>query len=149
MDTLTPAERSARMSRIRSKDTTPELRVRSLLHRSGYRYRLHRDDLPGSPDIVFARRSKVIFVHGCFWHAHRKCKIANQPKSRQRYWSDKFAANISRDKRNTRRLRRSGWEVCVVWECETRNAKLLETRLKAFLDQHNKDNLERGRHGTK
>lgn len=134
MDTLTPAERSVRMSRIRSKDTKPELLVRQLLHRLGYRYRLHRRDLPGAPDLVFHGRSKIVFVHGCFWHSHARCKVANKPKSRRSFWLEKFARNIERDRRNVADLRDLGWQVHVVWECETRNTELLAARLSKFLD---------------
>jgi DNA mismatch endonuclease, patch repair protein len=134
MDTLSVAERSIRMSRIRSTDTKPELRVRRLLHRLGYRYRLHRRDLPGAPDLVFPARSKVVFVHGCFWHAHQRCKIANKPKSRRAFWMAKFARNVARDRINQRLLRRSGWSVLVVWECETRDSDSLTARILNFLD---------------
>lgn len=143
MDTLTIAARSIRMSRIPSKDTKPELLVRSLLHRLGYRYRLHRRDLAGSPDIVFPSRAKVIFVHGCFWHAHKNCRLANRPKSHRRFWYEKFMRNISRDKASQRRLRRTGWGVCVVWECETRNITLLESELSEFLGVPGNNNLGR------
>src|SRR5437899_9244114 len=97
MDTLTVAERSERMARIKSKDTKPELRVRRLVHRLGYRYRLHRKRLPGKPDLVFSSRRKVIFVHGCFWHAHEGCKVANQPKTRGEFWASKFMRNRQQD----------------------------------------------------
>lgn len=139
MDTLTPAERSVRMSRIRSKDTKPELRVRSLVHGLGYRYALHRRDLPGAPDLVFPSRSKVIFVHGCFWHAHQECKVANSPKTRRAFWTAKFQGNIERDKRNEERLTKAGWEVAVVWECEIRNAGDLTARLSQFLGRPGTD----------
>ena len=133
MDTLTPRERSIRMSLIRSTDTKPELRVRKLLYRLGYRYRLHRRDLPGKPDLVFPGRSKVLFVHGCFWHAHDGCKVANKPKTRSEFWNKKFLRNVARDKRNIGQLRGQGWHVYVVWECETRDATFLEARLARFL----------------
>ena len=102
MDTLTAAERSERMARIRSKDTKPELRVRQLVHRLGYRFRLHQKDLPGRPDLVFASRRKVVFVHGCFWHAHEDCSVANRPKSRSEFWNAKFERNRFRDPKNQR-----------------------------------------------
>jgi DNA mismatch endonuclease (patch repair protein) len=133
MDTLTAAERSIRMSLIKGKDTKPELQVRKLLHRAGYRFRLHRRDLPGTPDLVFPGRLKAVFVHGCFWHAHRGCKDSNVPKSRRAYWLDKFSRNVKRDRRSVRELRKQGWEVHIVWECETRNAALVEKRLSTFL----------------
>jgi DNA mismatch endonuclease (patch repair protein) len=130
---MTTAERSERMARIRSKDTKPELLVRRLLHRLGYRYRLHRRDLPGVPDLAFPGRKKVVFVHGCFWHAHDGCKVANQPKTRQPFWQSKFERNKKRDRANQRSLKQDGWEVCVVWECETKNREQLALRLSSFL----------------
>jgi DNA mismatch endonuclease (patch repair protein) len=133
MDTLTTAQRSARMALIRSKDTKPELTVRRLVHRLGYRYRLHRKELPGTPDLAFIARRKVIFVHGCFWHAHETCKVANKPKTRRSYWSSKFRTNVARDRRNERLLKRSGWEVLTIWECETGALTALASRLVTFL----------------
>ncbi|HOX49912.1 MAG TPA: DNA mismatch endonuclease Vsr [Fibrobacteria bacterium] len=132
-DTLTPSSRSALMSRIRGKDTKPELVVRSLLHRMGFRFRLHRRDLPGSPDIVLPRLGVVVFVHGCFWHRHHRCKGATTPKSNADFWQDKFAANVERDKRNRRDLRRLGWKVVVVWECDLKKPRKLETKLRSVL----------------
>lgn len=137
MDTLTPRERSERMSRIRSKDTKPELAVRRLLHALGYRYRLHRRDLPGVPDLVFPARRKAIFVHGCFWHGHPGCKVANRPKSRTHFWDEKFKRNRERDELNTTRLADQGWDVLTVWECETKNPVELVKNLKHFLDSPN------------
>ena len=133
MDTLTPKERSARMSRIRARDTKPELLVRGLTHRMGYRYRLHRRDLPGSPDLVFSALRKVIFVHGCFWHRHPNCKLARLPKSRQSFWVPKLTANRARDLVNQARLSDSGWDSLVVWECETRDQETLADRIRTFL----------------
>jgi DNA mismatch endonuclease (patch repair protein) len=133
MDTLTIAERSERMARIKSKNTKPELRVRQLLHRLGYRFRLHRKDLPGSPDIVFPTRHKAIFVHGCFWHAHEACKLANRPKSRQHFWDSKFERNKLRDAANLKALKQNGWKVYTVWECETISERRLSLRLSRFL----------------
>src|SRR5262245_43917835 len=120
MDTLTKDERSARMSLIRSKNTQPELRVRRLLYSLGYRYRLHRRDLPGVPDLVFPSKRKILFVHGCFWHAHDNCSVANRPKTRHSFWTNKFERNKERDRANVRSLRRAGWQVLTIWECETR-----------------------------
>jgi DNA mismatch endonuclease, patch repair protein len=133
MDTLTPLQRSERMGRIRSKDTKPELQVRRLLHGMGYRYRLHRRDLPGAPDLVFGARRKVIFVHGCFWHAHQSCSIANRPKSRQEFWDDKFARNRERDATHVEALKARGWDVRTVWECELKDRDKLTSRLLSFL----------------
>ncbi|MES0075780.1 DNA mismatch endonuclease Vsr [Mesorhizobium sp. M0058] len=137
MDTLTPKERSRRMSLIRSKDTKPEVQLRSMLHAEGYRFRLHRRDLPGAPDIVFPSRRKAILVHGCFWHAHEGCKTANIPKTRTDYWQLKFARNKARDMENESRLHHLGWQTLVVWECEiNEKAKLLRT-VVAFLGSKN------------
>lgn len=132
-DTLTTDQRSARMRLIRGKDTTPELVLRRLLHRMGYRYRLHASRLPGKPDIVFSGRRKVIFVHGCFWHGHEQCSIAHVPKSRSDYWREKFHKNRQRDATSIARLAESGWSAMVVWECELPQTALLAEQLKKFL----------------
>lgn len=116
MDSLTPAERSDRMSRIRGKDTVPELTVRRYLHSRGFRYRLHVSNLPGKPDLVLPRYSVAIFVHGCFWHAH-SCQKGRVPATRSSFWERKFCTNRVRDARNVRALRRMGWRVLTVWEC--------------------------------
>lgn len=118
MDTVTREHRSSIMSRIRSKDTVPELAVRTLVHGMGYRFRVHRRDLPGSPDLVFPSRRKIIFVHGCFWHRHEKCALSRMPKSRVDFWTSKLNANVARDIANTKSLRKAGWKVLVVWECQ-------------------------------
>lgn len=118
MDIMSKEKRSWIMSRIRDRDTKPEKRVRSLLHGMGYRFRLHRKDIPGRPDIVMPKYATVVFVHGCFWHRHRGCKYAYQPKSRVEFWKEKFRKNVERDKRKTRELKRLGWRVLIVWECE-------------------------------
>ena len=117
-DSLTPAERSERMSRIRGKDTKPELALRKVLHGLGLRYRLHGAGLPGKPDLVFPKYKTVVFVHGCFWHRHAGCSIATIPKSNTPFWSDKFAKNVARDARVGESLQASGWSVLVAWECE-------------------------------
>lgn len=134
IDPLTVGQRSELMSRVRSKDTEPEMRVRRLVHRMGYRYRLHAKELPGRPDLVFRPRRKVIFVHGCFWHRHDGCARASTPKTRTSYWEDKFRKNVIRDRRNLLDLAELGWDVIVVWECETRDLDQLATRLAGFLD---------------
>ena len=134
MDTLTPAERSERMSRVRSKDTKPEMLVRSLIHKMGYRYRLHARDLPGNPDIVLPSRGKIIFVHGCFWHRHGRCKNTRWPKSKLDFWEPKLEANHRRDKVVRRSLRGMGWKLMVVWECQLANATKLAIRLRRFLE---------------
>lgn len=123
------------MARIRGKNTTPELVVRRLLHSLGYRYRIHRADLPGTPDIAFIGRRKAIFVHGCFWHQHEGCSKASMPKTREAYWSKKFSTNLERDSRKLKELARMGWKVLVVWECETKNKELLVDTLKEFLER--------------
>ena len=133
MDTLTAAQRSERMASIRSKDTKPELFVRRFLHGLGYRYRLHRRDLPGAPDLVFSSRKTAVFVHGCFWHAHEGCKIAHCPESRPGYWARKFERNKARDLKNEQALRQAGWNVITVWECQTREVSALEHQLPPLL----------------
>jgi DNA mismatch endonuclease, patch repair protein len=137
VDTLTPAQRSKRMSRIRGKNTEAELTVRKLVHGMGFRYRLHRKDLPGTPDLVFSKRRKVIFVHGCFWHRHPspKCRLARLPKSRLDFWEPKLTENRERDVRNEQKLTAAGWQVLVVWECELRDRMQLECKLKCFLGE--------------
>jgi DNA mismatch endonuclease (patch repair protein) len=117
-DRLSRERRSWNMSRIRSRDTQPERIVRSALHRAGYRFRLHRRDLPGRPDIVLPRYHTAIFVHGCFWHRHKQCRLAYTPKSRVTFWTEKFRRNVERDRENTAALRKLGWRVITVWECE-------------------------------
>src|SRR5450432_2555578 len=135
MDTLSPAERSERMSRVRSKDTKPELLVRSLVHRMGFRYRLHDRSLPGNPDLVFPSRSKVIFVHGCFWHRHRmRCEFTRWPKSRLEFWGPKLEQNHERDRVVRSARRKLGWQVLVIWECQLKNSEAVVAKLRAFLE---------------
>jgi DNA mismatch endonuclease, patch repair protein len=122
------------MQAVKTKDTGPEIAVRRLLHRLGYRYRLHRKDLPGRPDIVFPGRKKAIFVHGCFWHAH-DCAKGRAPKSRLEYWGPKLARNVARDAENVAALRTLGWTILTVWQCELHETKALERRLRTFLDE--------------
>ena len=121
------------MSAVRGTDTKPELAVRCLVHAMGYRYRLHRKDLPGKPDLVFAGRRKVVFVHGCFWHRHESCRKATEPKTRADFWAEKFKANVARDRRVEEELSDQGWTSLVIWECETKDTASLAERLKAFL----------------
>lgn len=130
-------EHSALMARIRARDTQPEIFVRRLLHKQGYRFRLHAKDLPGQPDIVFRGRKKAIFVHGCFWHCHEGCKRASMPKTRTAYWKPKLEANRKRDAKSLSALEEMGWRVMIVWECETsiRNQDVLRDRLKDFLKE--------------
>ena len=134
-DRLTPLKRSALMAKIKSKDTGPELRVRRVAHALGYRFRLHRKDLPGRPDLVFPRLRKAIMVHGCFWHRHPGCKQASKPKSRVDFWQAKFLRNMARDADALMALEILGWDVLVVWECETEGVagKGLEERVRGFL----------------
>jgi DNA mismatch endonuclease (patch repair protein) len=131
-DTRSPLQRSAIMRAVSTKNTGPEIVVRRMLHREGYRFGLHRRDLPGSPDIVLPKHSKIVFVHGCFWHGH-KCRYGRPPKSRSEYWLPKLAANKKRDLRNRAALRRVGWSVLVVWQCETRDPESLRTKLLKFV----------------
>ncbi len=133
MDTLTAEQRSRVMSRIRGKDTQPELAVRSLAHRLGFRFRLNRKDLPGKPDLVFPRLRKVIFVHGCFWHTHSCRRGQSTPTTNAKFWKTKRQSNAVRDRSNLRALRRAGWKVLVVWECQIRKLGSLEKRLTTFL----------------
>ncbi len=133
-DTLSPAERSERMGRVRNKDTKPEMRVRRLVHSLGYRYRLHYGRLPGRPDIAFPERRKVIFVHGCFWHRHEGCSRCRMPKSRREYWAPKLEKNRLRDIETRAKLEELGWDVLVVWECETEEAAGLPGRIMSFLE---------------
>lgn len=121
------------MRQIRSRDTKPELIVRSLLHRLGYRFRLHRSDLPGRPDIVLPKLRKVIFVHGCFWHQHRRCIDGRLPKSRRSYWIPKLARNVARDKSNRQKLGKMGWKSLVIWDCATATLDELQAVLNRFL----------------
>jgi len=121
------------MRRIRSKGMRPELAVRSLVHRMGYRFRLHRKDLPGKPDLVFVSRRKVIFVHGCFWHSHKACDTAHMPKSNLAYWRPKLERNRERDTRNIEALAAAGWKPLIIWECETKHEENLGKRIAAFL----------------
>lgn len=133
LDIMTPVERSKRMSLIRSKDTRPELAIRSLVHGMGYRYGRHDSKLPGHPDIVFKSRRKVIFVHGCFWHLHRACPNSRPPKSKLDYWRPKLEGNVARDRKVRSKLRHLGWDQLVIWECELRNRERLARRIQEFL----------------
>ena len=126
-------KRSEIMSRIRGRDTEPEMIVRKIAHGLGFRFRLHRRDLPGSPDLLFPRYRAVIMVHGCFWHRHPGCKYASSPKTRVRFWEDKFEGNVVRDRRNEGALDGLGWRVMVIWECETRDREAVAERIVDFL----------------
>lgn len=133
VDSISKRKRSQVMSRVRSKDTRPEMLVRRMVFGDGYRYRLHARDLPGHPDIVFRSRRKVILVHGCFWHRHA-CSLARIPKSRVGFWTEKLEGNRLRDDRNRGRLARKGWRILVVWECQLSNLDRVRARIRRFLD---------------
>ena len=134
-DVLSPDQRRYNMSRIRNRDTRPEMLVRSLVHRMGYRYRLHKSDLPGKPDLVLVRYKKIIDVYGCFFHMHN-CKYGKvTPATNKEFWQTKRQSNVERDLRNQKSLRENGWRVMVVWECETRDLRLLKKRLLSFLER--------------
>lgn len=132
-DHITAEHRSWNMSRIKGKNTSPERIVRSILHRMGYRFRLHRTDLPGKPDLVLPKYNTAVFVHGCFWHRHPGCKYATNPKSNTEFWQQKFRRNVERDRKNQAELRRNGWRIIVVWECELHDMEILTKRLRKAL----------------
>ncbi|HTT78770.1 MAG TPA: very short patch repair endonuclease [Stellaceae bacterium] len=133
MDCMTAEQRSRNMARIRGRDTVPEMVVRRLLHRLGYRYRLHDRYLPGKPDLVFRAKRCILFVHGCYWHRHPGCRFAFVPQTRADFWTRKFARNVERDRRVTQELQDTGWRVLVVWSCEVGNVDELSANLVAFL----------------
>lgn len=130
-----PEDRSKVMRAVKGRDTEPEMTVRRLTHGMGYRYRLHRKDLPGNPDLVFPTRRKVIFVHGCFWHQHHCSRGARLPKSNRNYWTPKLRRNKQRDAEHQIRLREMGWSMLVIWECEVKHTDALVARIKAFLEE--------------
>ena len=135
MDRITKERRSWNMSQIKGKNTKPEIRVRKTLHQMGYRFRLHRRDLPGCPDIVLPRNRTAIFVHGCYWHRHKGCSCAYTPKTRIAFWTKKFVENVARDHRRQAELRELGWRVQVVWECQTTDRDVLTRRLLDITEQ--------------
>jgi len=130
------------MARVHSKDTTPELIVRSTLHRLGYRFSLSPKKLLGKPDIVLSRFHKLIFVHGCFWHQHKGCKASERPSSNSDYWNKKLDRNVLRDKKNITSLRKAGWDVLIIWECQIRRETILLNKLESFLKKPNKGFLQ-------
>ena len=136
MDTFTKEQRSKCMSRIRAKNTTPELKVRTALHKAGYRFRLYDTSMPGRPDLVLQRHKTVVFVNGCFWHHHKGCKKAYWPKSNRTYWIQKIKRNVLHGKRVVKQLEKEGWRVIMIWDCQTRNP---EEIVKVFRKQFNKD----------
>lgn len=133
-DVFPSEKRSWIMGRVREKNTSPELKVRSLIHRLGFRFRLHKKDLPGKPDLVFPSRKKIIFVHGCFWHGHDCSRGEREPKSNTEYWVEKIRRNAERDARHRSDLKALGWDVLVVWECELKDAEALSSRITSFLE---------------
>jgi len=142
MDTLTKQRRSWNMSRIKGSNTGPERVVRSILHRMGYRFRLHRKDLPGKPDITLPKHKTVIFVHGCFWHRHKGCKDATLPKTRPSFWRNKLEGNAVRDRLKERALRKAGWRVLVIWECRTIDIHRLRNQLQMQLHHSDYQHLK-------
>ena len=132
-DIVDAKRRSEMMAGIRGRNTAPELAVRRIAHRMGLRFRLHRNDLPGRPDLVFPKHRVVVFVHGCFWHRHKGCRHASTPKSRTVFWTRKFAANVERDARQQAALSTLGWRILVIWQCETRDEVAVERRLAALM----------------
>lgn len=145
VDNRTPESRSALMSRIGPKNTAPEMKVRRLLHKLGYRFRLHTKDLPGKPDIVFPARRRVVFVHGCYWHAHG-CAKGRPPRSNQDYWAAKLARNKARDAEKRFELQTLGWRVLEVWQCETKVVETLAEKLVTFLGPATKNSIDIGRY---
>lgn len=140
-DIFSPEKRSWNMSRIRSKDTKPEKVVRSLLHKMGFRFRLHANTLPGKPDIVLPKYQTAIFVHGCYWHRHEGCKYAYTPKTRIEFWEKKFDNNINRHKKVENELKQSGWKVFVIWECEIKDTDKLINRITKMLTKKREEEI--------
>ena len=133
VDHLTPEKRSWNMSKIRGKNTKPEMLVRSVLHKMGYRFRIHRQNLPGTPDIVLPKYKTVIFVHGCYWHRHSGCKRCTTPSSNKKYWLKKFQRNIEKDRENVKELKQLGWDVLIIWECEVKDINTLQNQISSKL----------------
>ncbi|EIM62984.1 very short patch repair endonuclease [Desulfobacter postgatei] len=136
MDVFTREKRSQIMSRVSGKNTKPELIVRSLLHNMGYRFRLHRNELPGKPDIILPKYKKIIFVHGCFWHGHIDCPRAKRPTTNKKFWNEKLNKNIERDKVTLNNLKQLGWDVLTVWTCEVKSIEKLRNKLFSFIEGH-------------
>ncbi len=132
-DIFTKEKRSWIMGQVRGWDTKPELFVRSIVHRMGFRFRLHRRELPGNPDLVLPKHKKAIFIHGCFWHGHKGCSRSNRPATNKAFWKKKLDRNIQRDNNNVRKLRRLGWKPLVIWECETKNPERIWEKIERFL----------------
>jgi len=142
MDKFSATVRSKLMSRIKSKNTNPELRVRSVLHALGYRFRINRRDLPGTPDIVLPKYQLCIFVHGCFWHRHLLCKRATMPATRRQFWEEKFSKNVYRDKISHQLLLDLGWQVLTIWECQTRKTETIVAALDFLFKLNERNNIE-------
>lgn len=134
MDVFSGKKRSQIMSRVSGRNTKPELLVRSLLHNMGYRFRLHRNDLPGKPDITLPKYKKVIFVHGCFWHSHLNCPRSKRPTTNEKFWREKLDKNMKRDKASVNKLQELGWDVLVVWTCEMKDTENLKNKLFSFIE---------------
>jgi DNA mismatch endonuclease (patch repair protein) len=141
-DIFSKSKRSQVMSRIRGRDTKPEIAVRSILHGLGYRFRIHAKSLPGKPDVVLTKHRVVIMVHGCFWHRHQRCRYAYTPKSRVEFWRKKFLGNALRDQKVEKQLRMLGWRVIKIWECEVRSPKKLTVRVNRLLSRSKSDKAE-------
>ena len=134
LDTLSPEERSQRMSLVKGRDTKPELQVRGVLRKLGYRYRLQYSKIPGKPDFAFPGKRKAIWVHGCFWHRHENCVLARLPKGRRDFWVPKLEENKRRDLENQEKVKQAGWKSLVIWECELNNTDMIEDKIKAFME---------------
>ena len=132
-DNISKERRSANMRAVRSQDTKPEIRVRQIVHRLGYRFRLHRRDLPGKPDLAFPSRKMAIFVHGCFWHQHKGCRRGSMPQTNTEFWRSKLERNVFRDSKQLENLKTNGWRSLVIWECETKDEKRVVARIRRFL----------------
>jgi len=134
VDVFPKEKRSQIMANIKGKNTKPEIIVRSILHKAGYRFRLHRRDLPGNPDIVLPKFKKAIFVHGCFWHGHKNCKRAKRPETKKNFWNEKLSKNIERDRKKQKELKKLGWHALVVWQCEIKDKDSVLNKLRNFLN---------------
>ena len=133
-DTISPKHRSWNMSRVRSKNTKPEIKIRSMLHAKGFRFRKNVKNLPGVPDIVLPKYKSIIFVHGCFWHQHKGCVKSHIPKSNVEFWTEKLGKNVVRDKKHNKELKQAGWRILTIWECEMKDLNKLERKLKKFFE---------------
>lgn len=143
MDRISVEERSRLMSRVGGKNTKPELAVRRLLHRLGFRFRLHISTLPGKPDVVLPKYRSIIFVHGCFWHGHHGCRRAQRPSSNAEFWNAKLEANKLRDQENLQKLKTLGWKSLTIWQCEIKDIGILESNLLDFLQIEEKDDFQK------